>query len=271
MKNIIYISIIAALFLISCSSSEEFGTSDYSPPTIKYQPRLIYPTLAQDNYWQGKSIILLKIDRNGKVLKTVVSKSSGYKLLDDAAMDYCSSIIFNPAISNETAVASQIRMGIDFNFDDESFDADDYVSEINQLYKEIEKNKEKKSIYQVQVLAKHSDFASKFRDAKLFNDYLAKVIKPETVKNWQSVWNSWPLSFLLFDDFLKRYPDYDSSESVEKKLLLSLKDDVQYINNSYSATGDKEVVLGKIISFMKKEYPNLSLDEIEFYKGTPTI
>jgi TonB family protein len=47
----------------------------------------IYPDFARKRGYQGKILVAFKINRDGKISNLSVSKSSGYKILDEAALD----------------------------------------------------------------------------------------------------------------------------------------------------------------------------------------
>lgn len=266
MKSIINILLTVMLvFTFACSSSNYLNDPSYSPPTISFQPRLIYPTLAQENFWQGKTTVYLRINKEGKVTETRVSNSSGYTLLDNTAEDFCKEIVFNPALNNNRPVQTQLRMGVHFSFEDDNFNAKNYIKEINALYSEIYVASDVwKLNYQNQILEKHFEFIKETKDALNFNYYLSFVVEDNIVSDWQDVWNTWPLSFLIYHDFLTRYNTFADSAKVKMSLYSALKEDVKYIEKSSNNIEEKEIIFGKIITFMKNEYPELKIDAINF-------
>ncbi|MDH5190449.1 MAG: TonB family protein [Gammaproteobacteria bacterium] len=52
-----------------------------------FQANFYYPSLARRNNWQGKLEISLRISPDGKLTNIQVTKTSGYSILDDAAID----------------------------------------------------------------------------------------------------------------------------------------------------------------------------------------
>jgi len=52
----------------------------------KFQARFRYPMLARKRGWQGKVVLALNINLQGKIARIVVQKSSGYKILDRNAV-----------------------------------------------------------------------------------------------------------------------------------------------------------------------------------------
>jgi len=61
----------------------------------------IYPDFARKKGYQGKILVAFKIDRDGKILNLSVSQSSGYKILDEAALDAVKEAGPYPPIPNE--------------------------------------------------------------------------------------------------------------------------------------------------------------------------
>jgi TonB family protein len=61
--------------------AEELST--YAEPQ-NLPPR--YPAAALRNRWQGETVLLLSLNKNGALAKVDLVKSSGYKILDDAAL-----------------------------------------------------------------------------------------------------------------------------------------------------------------------------------------
>ncbi|MDR1324196.1 MAG: energy transducer TonB [Candidatus Margulisbacteria bacterium] len=71
---------------IDSTGYEFIGTeelSTYAEPQ-NLPPR--YPAAALRNRWQGETVLLLSLNKNGVLAKVDLVKSSGYKILDDAAL-----------------------------------------------------------------------------------------------------------------------------------------------------------------------------------------
>ena len=266
MKLLAYIMLTAMLILnLACSPSGSMDSTEYSPPTVKYQPRLIYPTFAQENYWEGKPIVLIEISDKGTVEKADVAKSSGYDILDEAAIDYCKNILFNPAMMRDKPLHARLKIGVDFKLDDHEYSAKNYVREVKTLYRLINiSSKPVREAYEKDIFKKHNEFVHNVKDALNFNYYMSSVLQDNTVNEWDTVWNSYPLSFLVFHDFLNRYPDFEDSSKVKMRMRSALSEDVKYIVKTPGDNSEKEALLGKIITFMKKEYPELDIDDINF-------
>lgn len=71
-----------------------------------------YPELARRLGQEGLVILLVEVDVNGRVSDITLKQSSGYKLLDDAALLCVKSWLFNPATKNGKPVVSKIEIPI---------------------------------------------------------------------------------------------------------------------------------------------------------------
>jgi TonB family protein len=73
-----------------------------------------YPLEAIKNNLGGRVSVRLLINKEGKVIKTIVDKSSGYSVLDEAAVDYSRELKFSPALLKNKPM--EIWMSMIFNY-----------------------------------------------------------------------------------------------------------------------------------------------------------
>lgn len=59
-----------------------------------------YPKLAQKRNWQGKVLLSLRVNSNGKINNVKIHSSSGYKVLDQAAIESLLKVEYLPKISS---------------------------------------------------------------------------------------------------------------------------------------------------------------------------
>ena len=257
------------MLFISCAHNTDFSEyPNYTPPSVKYKPRLLYPRSAQENSYAGNAKVMIMISKEGTAEWVKITKSSGYDVLDTAALAFCKNMQFNPAMNNGKPINSKMEWEIKFNFYEQPWDVNKYVYEIHNLYREYsysgafvrEKILDK-------ILAKHIEFVKNMKDGLNFNLYIGKVISPDLSAQWDEDWNTWPLSFLLFHDFIQRFPDYDNLKKVKAELSKSVKMDIQYIKsipvNNVKAKEGKDYILYRIKKFMKDNYPGILPEETE--------
>ncbi len=100
------------------------GTGGYgigaggSIPAYAFNPKPVYPPAARRDGQEGKTLLLVEVLSNGRVGKVKVEKSSGYKLLDEAAVEAVRKWRFTPAKKGKTPVTAWARVPIEFSLTD---------------------------------------------------------------------------------------------------------------------------------------------------------
>jgi protein TonB len=74
-----------------------------------------YPEIAQDRGWEGKVLLNVHVLPDGRPDAVGVAKSSGQKVLDDAAVKTVYKWSFVPAKRGETPIAGNVTVPINFN------------------------------------------------------------------------------------------------------------------------------------------------------------
>ena len=260
------------LFILGCGHNvQKSEGQSFVPPTVKVQPRFFYPAVAQENSYSGESKIIITISTTGIVEKASIIKTSGYNVLDNAALDYCKSIIFNPALRDGNPVASKVEWDVKFNLAGQKIEPGDYLKKIKDLYKEAAlANENKKNAIAGEILKCHNNYVQNMRDALNLNIVLKDVLTPALFENWKDYWNLGPLSFLIYHDFIQRFPQYNDSVEIKNMLQNAFKADVNYIKSSNPANKEmrkeKDDLLNKIREFVKENYPDFSLEEVSIRK-----
>ena len=271
MKTVIRIIVLLFLLLsFSCSNYyEELQNAGFTAPTLKNQPRLLYPKAAQENNYYGKTEIVLNVSKTGKVDDVKIIKSSGYPVLDSASVAYAKSLLFNPATAHGRPVSARVKWSVQFKFSDNIINSEHYVQQIKQLYDAAQNsaNPQRNKIIS-NIFNLDTEFVNEMWDGQTFNNTIAQVMLPGSSSKWEKVWDGYPLSFLLFHDLIQRFPNYDNLELVKKELIKCLHSDIQYIKQSINrneATKDKnEKLILMIKNFIEDKYPLIKLDEKVF-------
>ena len=269
MKKVIVPTVII-LMLIFTSCTHFFEASEdpnYIPPLIKVQPRLIYPQVAQENAYSGTIKVYLQISSIGDVEKTTLIKSSGYKLLDDDAVNYCKQLKFSPGLRDGKPVISRTLWVIKYNLSDQNETADKILAEIKELYTQIPSvTSSNRNLVEKKILQKYNQFIDETGDGIYFNKAITQIISEELTNEWQQYWDSFPLTFLLYHDFIERFKDYDDITAVKTLLKNSLLMDVQYINGTQTfdidAKTSKDLLIYKIRNFTEAHYPEIKIEGI---------
>ncbi len=89
-------------------------------PYLLDSPKPIsYPRWAVSNGWQGKLILAVEIKTDGSVGLSKVMHSSGYKLLDQTAVQAVQDWKFHPAIKDGKPLRTCIQIPISFQLEEE--------------------------------------------------------------------------------------------------------------------------------------------------------
>jgi len=268
MKTII--KLLAFLFLLinfGCSNYyDDLQNEGFTNPTIKYQPRLLYPKAAQENSYSGKTEIVLLVSKTGKVDDVQIVKSSGYKVLDSAAVDYSKNLVFNPALVHGQPISSRVKWSVNFKFSNQLLTSESYVQQVRELYNYANSlTGSRRDDVIDKILDLHDQFVNSMWDGPTFNNTIEQVLLPRTSAGWDTLWDGYPLSFFVYQDFIQRYPDYKNLSVVKDKLEKCLWTDIQYIEqdsrNNNVTDKMKEALIMKIKNFIKNNYPDIKIEE----------
>ena len=97
--------------------AQHFVKADSRPFEFE-NPKPFYPAAARRRGMQGTVLLGLEVDTRGKVSFIRIKKSSGYRLLDEAAIDTVRRWRFIPAKENDTAVRSVVEVPVKFSLQD---------------------------------------------------------------------------------------------------------------------------------------------------------
>jgi TonB family protein len=71
-------------------------TSEYQPASIVQPAAVDYPQIAQLEHLTGKSVIQVDLDADGSLLAAYVAHTSGYAILDQAAIRTVKKMVYSP-------------------------------------------------------------------------------------------------------------------------------------------------------------------------------
>ena len=82
---------------------------------LRYTVPAIYPRIAKKEGWEGTVTLRVVVDVKGKPAEITVDKSSGHKVLDDAAIRAVRKWIFSPAKDGNIPIRSSVKIPIHFS------------------------------------------------------------------------------------------------------------------------------------------------------------
>ena len=101
------------------ASGSPFGVALNLPaPEVRavkvYSPNPEYPWKAKQNNWEGTVVFMVDVLQNGRVGEIKIVTSSGYKILDTAALKAIKTWRYKPALENGKPVLDAIEITIHF-------------------------------------------------------------------------------------------------------------------------------------------------------------
>lgn len=111
---------IALFITASVSAQESTGATAPVPPATdgcpaKSAPSPVYPMAAMRNNQRGTTVVSVALDACGRVIDARVAKGSGYKLLDDAAVDAVRPAVFGPTGAADKVVNGRLDIPVRFD------------------------------------------------------------------------------------------------------------------------------------------------------------
>ena len=104
----------AAIAPVEQKSATRLGTHDFVSASYLRAPKPAYPKEARKRKEQGLVIVGVSLDAFGHPLRCRVIGSSGFLSLDTAAVKAVNQWVFQPALSGNTAVTSEVEVPIRF-------------------------------------------------------------------------------------------------------------------------------------------------------------
>lgn len=82
-------------------------------------PRPTYPSIARNHGWQGKVALHVQVTVDGLAASVRIERSSGYEVLDEAALEAVKQWRFIPAKQGDKAIASSVVVPLSFTLHEE--------------------------------------------------------------------------------------------------------------------------------------------------------
>lgn len=93
---------------------EDFVVKPELPPTLVHAQTPVYPDMAKRIGAQGRVLVELVIDTNGRVIAVRIAQSNTIESLERAAMDAAWGFLFDPARQGDKPVRARVVVPFDF-------------------------------------------------------------------------------------------------------------------------------------------------------------
>jgi len=210
------------LFLnLGCSSNKYVA-----PRLIKDSLVFIYPSEARERRIEGTVVLKVLIDEEGHVTQSEINRSSGYDVLDETALRVAETAKFKPAKIEGRESSVWITWPLVFEISSLDFYPDEWMEKAWVYLRDATSSDESKSRVAQQGLYYHyKDFSShmvKHRRISL-NKTLFEVVNRDVRNQWYDYEDTWPLTFILFHDFVYRFPQNEFHKEAESYLIEYVK------------------------------------------------
>lgn len=243
------------IFLLGCAGTRP-------PKWINNYLKPDYPEAALEKGIEGKVALFLFLDNQGSVTNVRVRKSSGSKILDDAAVEYGKELHFTPAKKSGKPIPIVLTWEVTFDARNVFFQPKEYAAVIKDWYQRAGQLQGKdKHLLLEKILEKHAEYVKYSKDHPLlnYNKFIKSFLLPDVAEQWKPFFENWPLRFIVYQDFAARFPQSDLAPKATEKMIELLKYDISQINllaESIEVIDEnKDLYLQTIYSFLAQNYP----------------
>ncbi|MBN1999395.1 energy transducer TonB [candidate division KSB1 bacterium] len=267
MKKIFLLTVLFGSLFWGCGSMRKVNLeneqSNIVPPKPKNNVTFEYPYEAIKKGLEGEIELRLAISKQGSVTGVDIVNSSSHKVLDSAAKTFAEQMQFFPAMLDGKPIAIRFTWKLNYILADKySTDKEDaYLQSVFDLYDQINSTQDKQYRQKLQsrLLTDHDNFYRNCIDKIDINKYIKNVVLETTLLQWQDMWQHYPLRFVVFDDFLRRFPDSPTRETAETFMLRYAAEDMAFIKaTAMTDPGQAQKFIQKIQSFISENYPDLA-------------
>jgi len=251
MKHIYYKFILLFLsgFLIACHPQKKDDTNIVYPRLLSKHISLHYPTEAFKKRIEGLVMLHVLVDEQGQVARARVYQSSGSDLLDQSALEMIKNAEFEPGAIDGEISNFWLKQPVDFRLDRNElswFEISEWRETVLMLLAEIHSDstalapdKLKNLFYEYQFMV-HK--CTEYRSLKANRNILAMVNKSLSEK-WMDFENLWPLGFILYQDYMVRFPESYYAKISEDELVYYLKKEISILEQIHHTDIQKTKLL----------------------------
>ncbi len=260
LKKFNVILILFASFQLTCHPERAEESSIVQPKLLTAHTSFNYPHEAYNQGIEGKVVVRLLVNKEGKVIESKILKTSGSGVLDEAALKMVRSSAYEPGTIDGVVSEFWLHLPIEFKLDEIHRFSEDvdkwseialaYQLEINAGISFEEKSGLKKLYYHYQHLAYE---IGKSRST-VANKSVLKVVEESVSQPWFEFQDQWPLGFLLFQDYIRRYPESDYALKSREDLIGYLQREIEILEKKSFFETPNATIYSLISEYLKKLY-----------------
>jgi len=193
----------------------------------------MYPPAAYASQQEGTVKILVEVGEQGGVNQVKVAKSSGYPILDTAAVKMAQTFRFTRSMPMPEGQSCWISQSVVYSLNKKTLNYADWYQKAIRLQFDTNNRLVENPYAQAQLLAHYLDLANSVAGTRDLdaNKTILKTISPELKYEWEQYAREWPLHYLLFADFLYRVPDSHQAALARDFLNQCIAQEVDQLQN----------------------------------------
>jgi TonB family protein len=216
------ISLVCLVMLSTCTCVLKRDIVNQALVLLEYS--MLYPDEALERGLEGKVLMRVMVSERGRVTEAYVQESSGYSLLDSAAVKSAYSFVFSIPYVDGNPVRSTVLVPIEYSL--RTMDLDNWITQVKVLQERLKREHDDKLVEELYNLYKQLIYSTRFRYTLEINDYIQEAVLDPVRILWDDTWHMYPASILLFLDIITRYPDLFISVRATADFNMYLRDEM---------------------------------------------
>lgn len=229
-----------ALLLSGCATR-----TDTLPPRIVNEPVLDYPPEAILEHQQGTLVVRFQILEDGSAHGFKINQSTGVPILDQAGMELMERLECLPAVVDGKRQATWVDQKVIFEILPTDFDPFAWRNSTSSLIRALEHpDPARRQRLEEQLYEKCGEHMSSVisRPEFLLNGLALGIATPTVARQWGPYAKTFPMSFLMFADFLERFPDSPLRDRAWDQLRRSIAVDLRLIDRRLQTDSDPNLL-----------------------------
>jgi len=259
-KTTNFLLILLTLLQLTCHPEKSEDSVIVKPKLLSIEESLKYPAEAFNKGIEGKVFIRFLVNTEGNVIEAKVLKSSGSEILDEAALKMVRSSVYESGTVNGVASEFWIHTPVQFKLDADNEIIDDigeWREQALTYQKEIRSDTglQKSELYKV-LFYHYQTLARDISDTrtKKANETILSIVEKSISNPWNKYEDTWPLGFLLFQDYIKRYPESEYSSKSRTALIKHLQREIEMLEQKSISESPYAAIYSLISEYLKELY-----------------
>jgi len=212
------------VLLLGCASN----SSRFRPAKVASKRALEYPLSAQLDKIEGEVVVGVFVDTAGKPEQVQVLESSGHAVLDTAAYRFSRTLDFDPAIVDNKPISSWTKLVLRYKLTQVPFERNKWLQDVQSYQHSIEKTADsvEKRRHQQKLYMRYvglSAYVERYDDLEI-NELIQFAVTRYIWKRWADFSDVVVAPFIVFDDFIYRYPESELVFNAKQELIQLLID-----------------------------------------------